>query len=298
MNCLICQSNRIKQLSEQLVLDKKFQILICDNCGTIFTWPRPDQKEINIYYGNIYYSYNELSKNNKSKLSNFRYRMRKIFYKRFYSINLISPAELILYWIFKNRYGPLSQKFKPGKILDIGCGDGFFLSCLKDLGWQVKGIEIDEKSAQFANQQGLNVFAGILEQANLPDNFFDVIRLSHTLEHVYNPKETLKEIYRILKPNGSVIIKVPNFNSIALKFYPKGLEIPRHLFHFNIENLKKLLHDTGFHNIKIKFYSVGILHAHGPKFFNKPLFIPIFLLIDRILDIFRLGDSLNIAAKK
>jgi 2-polyprenyl-3-methyl-5-hydroxy-6-metoxy-1,4-benzoquinol methylase len=136
-------------------------------------------------------------------------------------------------------------------LLDVGCGDGSFLRFMKDLNWDVTGIDVDPKAVELANQvPGVKVIEGTLEDAHFPDESFDAITLSHLIEHVVDPLALLKECRRILKKGGSLVLLTPNTRSFGHKFFGdrwRGLEPPRHLVLFNQETLLESLERARFH---------------------------------------------------
>src|SRR5205814_10342937 len=88
----------------------------------------------------------------------------------------------------------------PGRVLEVGCGNGHRLTQLRALGWDVKGQEVDEKAAALARRGlGGRIFLGTLDQARFHDNEFDAVVMSHVLEHVHDPQSLFGECKRILK---------------------------------------------------------------------------------------------------
>ena len=145
-----------------------------------------------------------------------------------------------------------------GKLLEIGFGDGSFLTLARDRGWETHGADLSQPSVQRArNELGLpNVEVGTLDTLDYPDNFFDVVAGFNFLEHVANPADTLTTIRRILKPGGVAAIMCPNISGI---FHLMVGEIlgendplkiswcpPDHLSYFNKRNLKILFESVGF----------------------------------------------------
>ena len=143
------------------------------------------------------------------------------------------------------------------KILDIGCGTGQFLCIAKDRGWETYGIEPSAKASEYAQKKfGLKVLTKKLEEAELPDKYFDVITMWHSLEHIPDPSGSLQAINRSLKDNGLLVISLPNISSFDAKYYGKlwrGLSIPFHLYHYSPKTLRILLEKTGFDAIGIDF---------------------------------------------
>jgi SAM-dependent methyltransferase len=295
--CVFCDENCFKPLFE--IKGGDFELLQCENCGLVFTSPEPNIEELKKYYSRDYYSFKELAAPPQDVILSFQQFVRRIFFKYYYGRDKkVNFKEKLLLFFFQDRFGPFKKSLSIGKILDVGSGDGFFLSSAKELGWEVSGVEPDETAAAFAMSLGLNVFAGILEEAKYDSNYFDAVRLSHSLEHTYNPGGTILEAYRVLKPGGSIIVSVPNFSGLALKLFRSKLDVPKHLFHFSPKTLKQYLLRCGFKDIEINHYSVGIIQSGLPSFFQKKIFTPFFLVIDKMLNIIHLSDSFIIIGSK
>jgi SAM-dependent methyltransferase len=295
--CVFCGENHFQPLFQ--IKGGDFKLLECKNCGLVFTSPEPNPEELKKYYSRDYYSFKELAAPPQDVILSFQQFVRRIFFKYYYGRDKkISFKEKLLLFFFQDRFGPFKKIFNIGKILDVGSGDGFFLSSAKSLGWEVAGVEPDAVAAKFATSLGLNVFAGTIEEAKYDSNYFGMVRLSHSLEHTYNPGGTILEAYRVLKPGGSIIISVPNFSGLALRLFRNKLDVPKHLFHFSPKTLKQYLLRCGFKDIEMNSYSVGIIQSGLPPFFQKKIFTPLFLVIDKMLNIIHLGDSFIIIGSK
>lgn len=136
----------------------------------------------------------------------------------------------------------LITKLQPqkGMLLDIGAGTGDFLQEAKNQNWQCTGIEPSEKAKTTAIQKGVS-FADDL--ASLENHSFDVITMWHVLEHVPDLEKQIQELKRLLKPNGTIIIAVPNYKSFDAQHYGKfwaAYDVPRHLWHFSKIAIEKL----------------------------------------------------------
>ncbi|MBN1162196.1 class I SAM-dependent methyltransferase [Patescibacteria group bacterium] len=143
-----------------------------------------------------------------------------------------------------------------GNLLDVGCGEDPFLEVQKKRGYNVYGTDVDKTAREHFKKLGIEVRIGNLQNVKWSKNFFDVITLWHTLEHDVKPQETLKECYKILKDSGTLIISVPNFNSLERKIFNEHwiyLSPPRHIFQFTPESLSKVLADVGFRVYKVKY---------------------------------------------
>jgi SAM-dependent methyltransferase len=100
-----------------------------------------------------------------------------------------------------------------GRILDVGCGSGEFLARAAAAGWTVQGVEPMDESAEVARRRGVPVVTGMLEDAGLPVDHFDVVVANHVLEHMVDPVAFLRSVQRWVRPAGIVVIEVPNFAS-------------------------------------------------------------------------------------
>jgi len=140
--------------------------------------------------------------------------------------------------------GDSTRAQKPGKMLDIGCGDGSFLLAAQECGWRVQGTEFNP---QLARQRGLDV---VTDMCDIPDSsVFDCITLWHSLEHLGDPMSTLRSIRSQLSPTGVLLIAVPDIDGIQARMFGRKwfhLDVPRHLYHYSKTSLSALLQATGF----------------------------------------------------
>jgi SAM-dependent methyltransferase len=138
-----------------------------------------------------------------------------------------------------------------GRLLDVGCGNGAFLAKMRDLGWEVVGVEPDPKAARVAREDfGVAVFQGRLEEAGLSDGSLDTITMHHVIEHISDPVDVLRECYRIVKPSGILVIVTPNLNALGRHLMGiswRGWEVPRHFTLFTPGALRACVEEAGFH---------------------------------------------------
>lgn len=138
---------------------------------------------------------------------------------------------------------------KGGKLLEVGCGDGKALRYLGDLGWDVEGIDFDEKAIANAKAKGLAVTTCDLVTMKYPKNHFDAVVSKHVVEHIPDPIAFFQEVNRILKPGGKVVMYTPNSDALGHKLFKdkwRGLEPPRHLYVYNKTSLLSLANKFGF----------------------------------------------------
>jgi 2-polyprenyl-3-methyl-5-hydroxy-6-metoxy-1,4-benzoquinol methylase len=152
----------------------------------------------------------------------------------------------------KSQLGLIKKHKNSATILDIGCGEGFFLFSAAKQGYTTKGIEISQNAAAYAGREfGLDVEARPFEELKFPDNYFDVVTLWQVLEHVPYPLIVLKEVHRILKPEGLLATSTPDIESILAKiFRKKWWNLRRlHVNQFTSKTLADMLRRAGFNNV-------------------------------------------------
>lgn len=230
IRCNLCGQSHFIVIEDD---QEPFKVLKCSNCSLVFVYPQPDPAELKSHYNNGYYK--EWMKAQKQ--------------------------ERIAMWT--RRLKKINKLRSPGRLLDVGCGEGTFLSLAQKNGWQVSGTEISAFASKHAS--GLlntDIFHGDLPSGRFKENSFDVVTMWHVLEHVGNPKLYLSEIHRILKPEGLFVLAVPNVNNTAfqvvyrmmkrrrLKLFKIG-EKEVHLYHFSPKTIKHYLYEARLECLKL-----------------------------------------------
>jgi 2-polyprenyl-3-methyl-5-hydroxy-6-metoxy-1,4-benzoquinol methylase len=155
--------------------------------------------------------------------------------------------------VLKQVLQQVRQYVPGGELLEIGCGRGDFLRISQCSGFSVSGCDIF--GGHIPEVSGATLYDGTLSEVNFPENAFDVVVMRNVLEHVFDPETELKEIRRILKPNGYLYVKVPN---VAFEYGLKcrlvfgrehTFDPPYHLNYFRPHSLKTILEKNGFHLI-------------------------------------------------
>ena len=209
---------------------RRFLVVRCRRCRLSFTNPRPGPESIGQFYPADYQPHRRPA---KLVHSNPRGRLRERFLGR--------PC--------RERRGLLPWD-GVGRLLDFGCGGGSFLKRMADQGWDVTGLDANVGAVQSVQEElGLNAVVGTLPHGDLRPGSFEIVTLWHSIEHVHDPLEILREAYRLLVPGGKVILACPNIGSWAFRHFRVdwfGLDLPRHLTHFTSDSLTAMLETAGF----------------------------------------------------
>lgn len=207
-----------------------FELVKDENLDMLVTNPRPEVKDLPKYYeSDDYISHTD---GKRSLFENAYHFVKSIALKN--KVNLIN-----------------SLQNEKGNLLDIGAGTGDFLLTAKNNGWDTTGFEPNEKAKKIAQNKGV-VFTE--ETTNLPDHSFDIISMWHVLEHVPDLEVQIKELKRLLKPTGTILIAVPNFNSHDAKHYKEfwaAFDVPRHLWHFSKTSIRLLFRRENLELVKV-----------------------------------------------
>lgn len=263
--CPICKNKKTKIIYSDLSrifkvhiygIHKNLDIRKCLSCGAVFTNPQLDYKDLNQYFSDEYRAF-AITSASSSLFGSFKKIIHDKTLEQFFGYGRPKWWRFILS-SFKIPLAHYPKKINNGRVLDVGCGSGNLLVNLKNLGWEVYGIDPSPIAVNVARSRGLdNIYQGELNELKLNENFFDVIILFHVFEHIPNPETVLLEIKRILKPGGRLIIGVPNFGSFASRIMGKywaGLSFPLHFFHYQKQSLSNLLKARDF-NIKNIYYA-------------------------------------------
>jgi 2-polyprenyl-3-methyl-5-hydroxy-6-metoxy-1,4-benzoquinol methylase len=226
--CPLCGANSSSSelaLNKLSVTGESYSVVRCNDCGMRYTQPLPKDEEMVALYDSNYYIQSEPT----------------LLGKDF----LLVLFERTVLWRRRRPFAGL----KPGRVLDVGCGNGNFLAALQNRGWDTHGTDISEAACTIARSKSVTVHQGDLTGANFPTGFFDAVTLWHVIEHLPEPKRELTEIRRIIKEDGILVIETPNSNSLTFRICRESwysLDVPRHLQHFTPETLEELLREVGF----------------------------------------------------
>ena len=315
--CLACEERIIDNghffsqiYSEDM--SKKKDVYLCLSCGLAYAHPFLGiEEEKRIYEDYIAHRFSEYMASSQADIQfklqdmlndlfgGVLFKCRNVWFKKIVSGFLMQRA-LITYPIYSHaNHGPL-------KVLDIGCGDGYFLNKAKNFGCLCYGMEYHDALINRLRARGIKASLKIedfeKEIKNDKDKF-DIIRINWVLEHVILPQDMLMQARNLLKDNGELIIGVPNFNTPSRIFKEHfQMHIPQHRQLFTKKSLKKMLEICGFKIVYLRTKSIGIL---GPTLARRCGFKAVnlvFRLTDILcsvfFDLFNIGDCFEVYAKK
>src|SRR4051812_47640224 len=265
--CDLCQSDQSDVIARQRdllleVTNDEFTIVRCRQCGLIYLNPRPSKELLGSYYPTVYYPPVQVKTRPQfqQQAKQLSARIKRWVLEDYYGYpsdelpGWWRHVRRVLLWPdktlreLKGRH-PLPWRGE-GKVLDVGCGAGGNLKTLRDQGWDPYGIEISEVAAAHARELVTgNIHTGTLESAPFPPQSFDLVFMSHSLEHLPSPVDALRRVHRLLKDDGLLAISVPNVNSLEFKLFGRWwfpLDPPRHFYHFDRCSLSGLIAQAGF----------------------------------------------------
>ena len=218
LTCILCDSNHLKKM----IAYQKASLCQCQSCGLVFSKNVPSKEDLYKFYNN-------------------------------YGLgSYLSPLTI-------KRYNELLDEFesyrKTNKILDVGCGVGYFLDEAKKRGWEVYGNELSDKAVEVCQNKNINCTLGELDANNFAEDSFDVITSFEVIEHMNRPKAEIAAFYKILRKGGLVYLTTPNFNSL-LRFRLKSayniITFPEHLTYYTPKTIHKIFKLSGFKKEKIE----------------------------------------------
>jgi len=266
--CLLCDCKGTALY--QALRDRIFAVpgtwalLRCPQCGLVWLNPQPIPEDIGKLYSE-YFTHDTLPETlKKEPTKSWRKAVKVSILDSAFGYQS-DGANKIVGWLV-SRIGLLRDiaggsvmwlnGSRPGKLLDVGCGNGQFLAAMRELGWEVVGVEPDGQAVKVAQERfGLNVYESVLEEIGFPDDTFDAITMNHVVEHLPDPIGTLRECKRILKKGGRLVVTVPNIESLGHRLYRdawRGLEVPRHLFLFSPRTLRVCAESSGLQVLELR----------------------------------------------
>ena len=266
--CILCGARD----REALIKLGSWNVYKCSSCGLGFLDPRPSEEDMAELY-NKEYCEKHFTGGGKFNSAEFKKRLN----------------------LETHRVQFFKKIKKEGKVLDVGCGYGYFLAACRTYGYDVHGLDISIWASQHAaDKLGIPISYGLINTAELPRQSFDIITMWHFLEHTPNPRKAILKARDWLKNDGVLIIDVPNYEGTdARKNWKEwvGWDLPYHLYHFTPQTLQELLKICGFYVVKTKNY-----HSETVKVALKH--IPVVNIFARLISKMYSGHSIAVVAKQ
>jgi len=249
--CPVCAAETALSRFEVEAMEER--VVVCTGCGLGRFHPAPDPDRLRALYPAEYYGE-----------PGWKFQ---------------SAIEWLVRAVGERHTSFLSRGLPAGaRILDVGCGRGVILGALAEQGFEVHGLEISAEAARGADPRAEIRIADDLKDADYRSASFDQVIIWHVLEHLTDPAGTLREVHRILKPGGRLIVAAPNFSSIQARCCGAAwfhLDLPRHLYHFPLSALRRLLALSGFqvrstHHFSLRQNPFGWIQSLLNRFESLP----------------------------
>lgn len=223
-NCLICNSTKLTDMPDY----RDSYLCSCNSCGFVFARRIPTTQELVEHYEG--YGRNDY----------------------------LSPITI-------QRYHELLDSFEPyrktNRLLDVGCGIGYFLEVAKERGWEVYGTEYTDEAVGICENKGITMHQGMLDPTNYEPGSFDIMTSFEVIEHINNPAEEIQNSSQLLRPGGMYYLTTPNFNSLLryrLKSKYNVIVYPEHLSYYTPKTIRKLFSSVGFTTKSIQTTGISI----------------------------------------
>jgi SAM-dependent methyltransferase len=247
-----------------------FDLYGCHDCRHHFQHPIPTQEELSRYYPKSYYAYAPPPAD--VTLRGLRYRglwLIAHFCKLFRGYRqpglLPNPLFAFIGWCLIHKRKEFFPRYPAeGTACDFGCGSGSEVVVLDHLGWKAEGIELSEQAVTSARRVGVTISRGSIEVLESRPGAFDFICSSHCVEHVIDVTRLFRAFYTALKPDGILVIEVPNSSSAGMQRYRDKwyyLSLPVHVHLFSPDSIKLLAARNGFAEIMTRTISTSYMHA-------------------------------------
>ncbi len=222
--CPLCSTKAEKKLYQE----GDYCMVRCLRCGFIYQNPRPAQQELL----NAYQTY---LPETEEEIEAWGRMMEPVFRR---------GADLI------------ERHISQGRLLDVGSGYGFFLALMQSRGWEVMGLEVSPTGADYGRKRwGLSILPQPWEQALFPEGEFDVVTAFYVIEHLPDPLAFLREVHRIVRPGGMILLRYPHTTPIKailslMRIRNRLYHLPFHLSDFSPRTMRRALEQSEFRGIE------------------------------------------------
>ena len=159
----------------------------------------------------------------------------------------------------------LEKRVRPGALLDVGCGPGFFLEAARARGWRATGVDPSPFSVEHVKKLGFEAHQGLLHDVDLPEASFDAVALLQVVEHLIDPRALLEGCRKLLKPGGVLLVATPNPSSLLARVQKERFNYwipPVHCVWYTPKTLKRILSTAGFTGVQVNTWSARAQGQH------------------------------------
>ena len=241
--CNLCESDD----AEVFLSLETHRYVRCGTCGLVYQDQQPVFDDLKHRYGADYFGYELQNEEN------------------FFRLMVLGLGDI--------DFDRIGGALRGREFLDVGCATGMLLAHMRDRGWNVQGVEICRESAEYgAGERNVPIFVGTLQEAQFPEGFYSAVHCSHLIEHLTDPRQYLREVRRILAPDGYAVVTTPNVDGFQAKVLKERWRsaIADHLYLFSRNTLARMLGDVGFRVLKTVTWG-GMAAGCAPPAVKRPL---------------------------
>jgi 2-polyprenyl-3-methyl-5-hydroxy-6-metoxy-1,4-benzoquinol methylase len=300
--CCLCRTGEPEWIGagedfEYRTCVERFEVLRCRQCDLIYLKQRPALLELDRIYPSTYHAFQF-----SEEEFGFVHKVRR----RLEARRLLASCRGLT---------------STARILDVGCGDGFHLSLLREFGapgWILEGIDASPRAVDAAARAGLAVHCATVEDASLPAGSYDLAFLNATIEHVAAPVAVLRAVNKLLKPGGRAVIVTDNTATLDFRLTRQrvwgGYHFPRHWNLFNRKSLALLAQEAEMRVVSMEsvvspvnwVYSIRnkLVDSKAPTWLveqfslKAPVSLAVFTLVDMLFHIFGKGALIRMTVQR
>ncbi|RIK43879.1 MAG: hypothetical protein DCC55_04265 [Chloroflexi bacterium] len=209
------------------------QVVQCNGCGLVYLNPRLKRLADNFTLNEAY--------------------LRQFYLPLYQNVGLLGPDGALeaekIYQIYQRYLSQMRSYRQTNRVLDVGCAIGLFLVATNADGWESYGVDPSEPLSTYGREKyGVEIYHSELSQMAFPRRHFDVVTLWNVIEHLLDPMAVLREVHRVLRPGGLLILQMPNWDDIAREFLGPQWDmfVTDHFYYFTHATTRQMLARTGF----------------------------------------------------
>ena len=235
VDCALCGAEERREVARVDRYEVPLTIVRCLSCSHVYLSPAPVESDLEKLYDEDYYA-------GHGGEGSFTY-----------ADDRAAPEIAALRAVARIR--KIEELQPPGRLLELGCSFGAFLTAAAGRGWSVRGVDLSPYAVEHCRKAGLGVTLGTLETGGVGASTAEVVYLSETVEHLPDPRATIAAAARALVPGGLIVLGTANYSSLArmLRGGRWGYYMPGHLQYFSAASLSGLLDEEGLPVVRRSF---------------------------------------------